>query len=234
MRNEEQTVDAAEIARFAKHAESWWDIDGPLKTLHDINPARLEWIEQYVTLQGLHVLDIGCGGGVLSEGLAKKGAIVTGLDVEEGALQTARAHAKKEQLDIHYVCEPVECFESPQFDVVTCLEMLEHVDNPERVIHSAARLLKPGGTLFLSTLNRTAKAYALAIVAAEYVLSLLPRQTHTFERFIRPSELAKTVREAGLSPVGMTGLAYNPFSRKALLQSEEIQVNYLLAAQKPD
>lgn len=148
MKNEEHTVDSAEIARFAKHAESWWDVDGPLKTLHDINPARVEWIERYVTLSGRQVLDIGCGGGVLSEALARKGALVTGLDVEEGALHTAREHAEREKLKIHYVCEPIEQFESPPFDVITCLEMLEHVDNPEVVIHSAARFLKPGGILF--------------------------------------------------------------------------------------
>ena len=228
----ENTVDPLEIARFAKHAEHWWDKEGPLKTLHDINPVRLDWIQQFIQLPGLRVLDIGCGGGVLSEGLARAGASVTGLDAEEGAIFTAREHAKLEGLNVEYVCEPIETFEAPLFDAITCLEMLEHVDHPENVIQAAARLVKPGGYLFLSTLNRTAKAYAYAILGAEYILSILPRQTHTFERFIRPSELAGVVREAGLEIKGMTGLSYNPFTRKALLQAREVDVNYLLVAQK--
>ncbi|MDX2346851.1 MAG: bifunctional 2-polyprenyl-6-hydroxyphenol methylase/3-demethylubiquinol 3-O-methyltransferase UbiG [Legionella sp.] len=226
------TIDASEVARFATHANTWWDTNGPLKTLHDINPVRLDWIQKFIVLDDLNILDIGCGGGVLSEGLAKKGAHVTGLDVEAGAIQTARAHAKTHDLNIHYVCEPVEHFKAPLFDAVTCLEMLEHVDHPELIIESAARLVKPGGYVFLSTINRTARAYASVIVAAEYVLSILPRQTHTFERFIRPSELSGAVRRAGLEALDVTGLSYNPFSRKASLQATPA-VNYLLAAQKP-
>jgi len=183
------------------------------------------------------MLDIGCGGGILSEGLAHLGAHVTGLDVEEHALKTARAHAEQSNLSINYVCEPVESFvesyhEGP-FDAITCLEMLEHVEDPQRVIHSAVALLKPGGFLFLSTVNRTAKAYATVILGAEYILSLLPRQTHSFERFIRPSELASGVRQAGLDVLGVTGLDYHPFTRKAVLQEDCVDVNYLLVAEKP-
>jgi 2-polyprenyl-6-hydroxyphenyl methylase / 3-demethylubiquinone-9 3-methyltransferase len=228
------SIDPLEIERFAAHADKWWDLNGPLKTLHDINPARVDWIQQYVSLSEKTVLDIGCGGGVLSEGLAKAEARVTGLDAEPGAIDTARVHAAAESLDINYVCEPIEQFKAAQFDVVTCLEMLEHVEHPVDVIHAAVARLKPGGYLFLSTLNRTPKAYALAIVAAEYILSLLPRETHTFERFIRPSELAQVVRDEGLEVIGTTGLIYNPFTRKATLQAGQLDVNYLLVAQKPE
>jgi 2-polyprenyl-6-hydroxyphenyl methylase / 3-demethylubiquinone-9 3-methyltransferase len=231
MTTQKSTVDAAEVARFAAHADIWWDTNGPLQTLHDINPVRLAWIQQFIALPGLNVLDVGCGGGILSEGLAKAGAHVTGLDVETGAIDTARAHAKANHLNIHYVCEPVENFNAPLFDAVTCLEMLEHVEHPELIIASVARLVKPGGYVFLSTINRTARAYASVIVAAEYILSILPRQTHLFERFIRPSELARAVRREGLQVIDTAGLSYHPFSRKALLQTK-LDVNYLLAAKK--
>lgn len=235
MMKEENTIDPLEVARFAEHAEQWWDTSGPLKTLHDINPVRLEWIQQFVKLPELNVLDIGCGGGILCEGLAKKGAQVTGLDVEHGAIKTAQAHAIAENLEITYVCEPVEKFEAATlFDSITCLEMLEHVEHPEAIIHATSRLIKPGGYVFFSTVNRTARAYAEVILAAEYILALLPRQTHIFERFIRPSELATVVRDSGLDVIGITGLSYNPFSRKAALQAEKVDVNYLLVAQKTE
>ncbi len=232
MTTKNSTVNPSEVARFAQHAKHWWDVNGPLKTLHDINPTRIHWIEQYVTLRGLTCLDVGCGGGILCEGLAQKGAIVTGLDVEAGAIETARHHAATEKLSIQYVCEPVESFQAPCFDVVTCLEMLEHVEHPEIVIAALTRFVKPGGYVFLSTINRTLRAYATVILGAEYILSLLPRQTHTFEQFIRPSELAEVVRAKGLEPVGMTGLLYNPFTRKAELKTAQVDVNYLLVAQK--
>jgi len=229
-----ETTDPLEIARFAQHSKQWWQPDGAFKTLHDINPARLDWIKQYIEPKNLRMLDVGCGGGILSEGLARLGATVTGLDVEEQALETAREHAKASSLSIKYVCEPVESFEAEPFDAITCLEMLEHVEDPRMVIDSAVALLKPGGFLFLSTVNRTAKAYATVILAAEYVLSLLPRQTHSFERFIRPSELASSVRKAGLDVLGVTGLDYNPFNREAVLREDHVDVNYLLVAQKPE
>ncbi|MCH9756734.1 MAG: bifunctional 2-polyprenyl-6-hydroxyphenol methylase/3-demethylubiquinol 3-O-methyltransferase UbiG [Gammaproteobacteria bacterium] len=232
MMKEKNTINPQEVARFAQHASHWWDTNGPLKTLHDINPVRLDWIQQYIEPAELNILDIGCGGGILCEGLAKCGAKLTGLDVEKGAIDTARHHAAAEKLDIDYVCEPVETFDAPLFDAVTCLEMLEHVDNPEMIIQAAARLVKPGGYVFLSTINRTARAYAELIVGAEYILSLLPHQTHAFEQFIRPSELAGAVRRTGLDVVGMTGLLYNPFTRKARLQVGQVEVNYLLVAQK--
>ncbi|MDF1683109.1 MAG: bifunctional 2-polyprenyl-6-hydroxyphenol methylase/3-demethylubiquinol 3-O-methyltransferase UbiG [Legionellaceae bacterium] len=228
-----ETMDPLEIARFAQHAEQWWQPDGAFKTLHDINPTRLDWICKYITPQNLKMLDIGCGGGILTEGLAKLGANITGLDVEEHALKTARAHAEASNVSIEYVCEPVELFDGGPFDAITCLEMFEHVEDPEIVIRAAVDLLKPGGYLFLSTVNRTAKAYATVILGAEYILSLLPRQTHSFERFIRPSELASSVRQTGLDVMGVTGLDYNPFSRESKLQEGCVDVNYLLVAQKP-
>lgn len=228
-----ETTDPLEIARFAQHADQWWQPDGVFKTLHDINPVRLDWINQYIEPKDLSILDIGCGGGILSEGLARLGADVIGLDMEEQTLNIARAHAAASNLSIRYVCEPVESFEGGPFDAITCLEMLEHVEEPESVIRAAMDLLKPGGFLFLSTINRTVKAYATVILAAEYVLSLLPRQTHCYERFIRPSELASAVRQAGLDVVAVTGLDYHPFSRKASLREDEVDINYLLVAQRP-
>lgn len=225
------TVDAVEVAKFAQHAARWWDTEGPLKTLHDINPARLKFIQKFIELTNRSVLDVGCGGGVLSESLACNGAIVTGLDVEPDAIAAAKKHAKEHQLQIKYVCKPIEDYEASSFDFITCMEMLEHVPDPQLVIEHCARLLKPDGYLFLSTINRTAKAYASVIVAAEYILRLLPRQTHDFDKFLKISELAAMVRTAGLEMVGMCGIAYNPFTRVASLQ-DAISVNYLMACRK--
>lgn len=221
------TVDELEIAKFAIHASHWWDVDGPLKTLHDINPARLSLIQNTISLSGLRVLDVGCGGGILSEAIAKCGATVTGLDVEPEALACARAHALQQQLAINYVCQPIETYCEDAFDVITCMEMLEHVSEPEWVIQHCARLLKEGGYLFLSTLNRTLKSYATAIVAAEYALGLLPRQTHDFKKFIKPAELAHMVRRAGLDVIKIAGLGYNPIASSAVL-SDSVDVNYFL------
>ncbi|CDZ79092.1 3-demethylubiquinone-9 3-methyltransferase [Legionella massiliensis] len=226
------TVDSQEIAKFAQHAAHWWDKNGPLKTLHDINPARIEYILSYQDLAKKTVLDVGCGGGILSEAMAAAGAQVNGLDVASDALAVAEEHAKKSRLAINYVCSPIEDYEAKAFDIVTCMEMLEHVQEPQLVIEHCARLLKPEGYLFLSTINRTLKAYATAVVAAEYILGLLPRQTHDFAKFIKPSELASMVRNAGLEFCGMVGMSYNPISRTAKLV-ESVEVNYLLACYKP-
>ena len=225
------TVDVLEVSKFAQLATQWWNTEGPLKTLHDINPARIQFVRKFTELRAQHILDVGCGGGILAEGLASRGSIVTGLDVEPDAIAAAKSHAEGQQLQLNYVCQPIEQYEEGPFDTVTCMEMLEHVPEPELVIEHCARLLKPGGYLFLSTINRTIKAYASAIVAAEYVLKLLPRQTHDFEKFIKPSEMAAMVRGAGLEMVGMEGMAYNPFTRVATLQ-DSISVNYLLACRK--
>ncbi|MFA5959751.1 MAG: bifunctional 2-polyprenyl-6-hydroxyphenol methylase/3-demethylubiquinol 3-O-methyltransferase UbiG [Tatlockia sp.] len=226
------TVDINEINKFATLSKQWWNKNGALKTLHDINPVRLQFIEDAIHLPQKTVLDVGCGGGILSEALAKKGAIVTGLDAEEEAIAVARKHAEKKQLALHYVATPIEDFTAQAFDVVVCMEMLEHVVNPQTVITHCARLLKPGGLLFLSTINRTLKAYAGAIVAAEYVLGLLPRQTHDFAKFIKPSELLSMARQEGFALKTMQGLGYNPFTRKAALQSS-VDINYLVCCVKP-
>ena len=226
------TIDSQEIAKFAQHAKDWWDKEGPLKTLHDINSARLEFINDYYPLAHKTVLDVGCGGGILCEGMAKRKAKVTGLDVEIAAIEAAKAHAKSNQLAISYHCWPIEDYETEVFEVVTCMEMLEHVNEPQLVINHCARLLKPGGYLFLSTINRTLKAYTTAILAAEYLLGLLPRQTHDFQKFIKPSELVAMTRIAGLEFKGMAGMAYNPLSRSARL-TDSVDVNYLVSCFKP-
>lgn len=230
--NNKTTIDSREIEKFAKLSDNWWDKDGALKTLHDINPARLLFIAKSVDLSGKRVLDVGCGGGILSESMAEKGAMVTGIDAECEAINTATAHAKESKLSINYICSPIEDFDEPQFDVVTCMELLEHVTAPQVVISHCARLLKPGGYLLVSTINRTLKAYATAIIAAEYVLGLLPKQTHDYEKFLKPSELAGMARYAGLEMTGMRGMAYNPLTRAADLQ-DSVSVNYLMSFFKP-
>lgn len=226
------TADAQEIAKFAQHANDWWDKEGAFKTLHDINPARIEFIKQYYDLKQKRVLDIGCGGGILAEAMAAEGAQVSALDAEIETLNAAKEHSKISQLSIDYHCCLIEDYDALAFDAITCLEMLEHVQDPQLVIHHAVRLLKPGGYLFLSTINRTVKAYLTVIVAAEYCLQLLPRQTHDFNKFIKPSELAAMARIAGLELVSMSGMAYNPFNRIATLQ-DSVAVNYLMAFLKP-
>lgn len=225
------TIDKLEIEKFAQYAQNWWDTEGPLKTLHDINPARLAFIQQYITLRGVHLLDVGCGGGILAEAMAKAGALVTGLDVVPDAIKTAQAHALTQNLTIDYVCQPIETYAAASFDHITCMEMLEHVAHPNQVIAQCTRLLKPGGYLFLSTLNRTVTAYLSAIIAAEYVLKLLPRQTHDFDKFIKPHELAGMVRTCGLDVVAISGLAYHPLTRQATL-TKGVSVNYLLVCKK--
>jgi 2-polyprenyl-6-hydroxyphenyl methylase/3-demethylubiquinone-9 3-methyltransferase len=232
--NKKTTIDDLEIAKFSQHATEWWDPEGPLKTLHDINATRLAFIFKHADVSGKKILDIGCGGGILCEGLSMAGASVFGLDAEPNAIAAARAHALKQGLLIQYDAEPVEQYctdRSGVFDVITCMEMLEHVTSPAVVIQHAARLLKPDGLLFLSTINRTLKAYALAIVAAEYVLNILPRQTHDYEKFIKPSELAQMAREAGLEMLSMAGLDYHPFTRRASLV-RDVDVNYLMVCRK--
>lgn len=229
----ESTIDTLEVAKFAEHATEWWNTVGPLKTLHDINPARMEFVEKCSTLADLHVLDVGCGGGILSEAMALKGAIVTGIDVEPDAIAAAKAHAKDSQLQINYQCVPIELLDTNQFDLITCMEMLEHVPEPQLVIEHCARLLKPGGYLCLSTINRTIHAYAGVIIAAEYMLGLLPRQTHDYEKFIKPSELAAMVRSVGLETVSLSGMTYNPLTRVAALH-DSINANYLLCCHKID
>lgn len=225
------SVDPGEIARFDGMAEHWWDKDGECKPLHDITPLRLEYLEQRAGLAGQRVIDVGCGGGILSEAMAHRGAEVTGIDLGEAALAAARRHQQESGLDIDYQCISAEQMaeKSPgAFDVVVCFEMLEHVPEPESVIRACARLVRPGGHVLFSTLNRNPKAWALAIVGAEYVLGMLPKGTHSYQRFIRPSELARWSRQAGLEIRDTTGLLYNPLMRRYRLSARDIDVNYFL------
>jgi 2-polyprenyl-6-hydroxyphenyl methylase/3-demethylubiquinone-9 3-methyltransferase len=223
----DSTVDQQEINKFSQHANDWWNTQGPLKTLHDINEARLEFVAQHFELLGSALLDLGCGGGVFSEALAKAGATVTGIDAELEAIRIAKAHASSEQLSIEYQCILVEEFEHEVFDAITCMEMLEHVQNPSLVLEHCRRLLRPNGTLVLSTINRGVKSYASAVIAAEYVLGILPKQTHDYKKFIKPSELAVMARTAGFTLKKIQGLTYNPFTRQAHL-SKDVGVNYLM------
>jgi len=228
-------VNPAETAKFDRLASRWWDDAGESRPLHDLNPVRLAYVAERVNLRGARVLDVGCGGGILSEALAASGANVTGIDLAPRVLEVARLHLLESGHTVDYREISVEALaeESPgTFDVITCMEMLEHVPDPASIIAACASLLKPGGRLFLSTLNRTPAAFALAIVGAEYALKLLPRGTHHYAQFIRPSELARSLRASGFELEDLRGLAYNPFSRRARLISNTA-VNYLACAYKP-
>lgn len=228
MNHIESTVDDQEVSKFAQHAGDWWDLNGPLKTLHDINPARLEFIRQHITLDSSRILDVGCGGGILSSAMVKAGAEVVGIDAESHAIEAAKTHAQNNNLQVDFIATPIEEYDSQPFDAVTCMEMLEHVQNPELVLEHCKRLLKPEGILMVSTISRTMKAYASAILAAEYVLGLLPRQTHDYAKFILPSELAAIARQVGLSLVDLQGMSYNPITGRASL-TPDVSVNYLMA-----
>lgn len=229
-------ADSQELARFSDVAPRWWDAQGPMRPLHDLNPVRLAFIAERTRLAGARVADIGCGGGILSESLARAGASVTAVDLAEDALDVARLHALEVGLEIDYVLESAEALAeraAGSFDAVTCMEMLEHVPDPLAILRACARLLKPGGQLFVSTLSRTPKAFALGIVGAEYVLGLLPRGTHRYERFIRPSELRRGLIDVGLTDLAFRGLSYNPYTRSAQLV-DDLAVNYLACARLPD
>jgi 2-polyprenyl-6-hydroxyphenyl methylase/3-demethylubiquinone-9 3-methyltransferase len=227
----------AELDKFSALAASWWDPQGELKTLHDINPLRLDWIrDQTGGLDGLDVLDVGCGGGLLSEAMAAEGARVTGIDLAQESLQIARLHGHESGVQVQYECVSAEDFADRQpgrFDLVTCMELLEHVPDPASVVRACGQLVKPGGGVCFSTLNRTPRSFALAIVAAEYLLRLLPRGTHQYERFITPSELASAARAAGLEVTSLSGLGYQPLTRHYHLTADT-GVNYLMATRRPD
>ena len=230
-----QNVDHDEREKFDAIATGWWDPEGPFRPLHDLNPARLKFVAERCGLDGARVVDVGCGGGILAESLAASGARVTGIDVAPRVLATARLHLHESGFDIDYqeiMAEDFAAARAEEFDVVTCMEMLEHVPDPASVVTAAARLLKPGGHAFFSTLNRTPLAFALGIVGAEHIARLLPRGTHRYDRFIRPSELSSWLRGAGLEVRDIVGLHYNPLLRSVMLGGN-VQVNYLVHAHKP-
>jgi len=235
--NTEQTLnlDPEELAKFERMAQSWWDPKGDFRPLHEMNPLRLEYISERAPLAGAKVLDAGCGGGILCEAMARRGARVTGLDLGETALEVARQHAQQENLEIEYLETAVETLATERestYDVVCCLEMLEHVPDPGKVVQACARLARPGGQLFFSTLDRNPRSWLFAIVGAEYVLRLLPRGTHDYARFIRPAELAAALRDSGLLLQEFKGMKYNPFSHRFSL-SADTRVNYLAHASRP-
>lgn len=228
-------VDAAEVAKFEALASRWWDPESEFKPLHEINPLRLDFIDARAGLAAKKVLDVGCGGGILSESMAHRGADVTGIDLGESPLGVARLHAEASGVSVTYRNISVEALAAEQagrYDVVTCMEMLEHVPDPASVIRACSKLVRPGGYVFFSTLNRTPKSYAFAILGAEYVLKLLPRGTHDYAKFIRPSEMACWSRESGLEVREQTGLTYNPLTRRYRLVANDVSVNYMMYCRK--
>ncbi|MFY9180060.1 MAG: bifunctional 2-polyprenyl-6-hydroxyphenol methylase/3-demethylubiquinol 3-O-methyltransferase UbiG [Venatoribacter sp.] len=228
-------VDTAEISKFENLATRWWDLEGEFKPLHEINPLRTNYIDSHAPLAGQKVLDVGCGGGILSEAMALRGAEVTGIDMGEANLNTAKLHALESGVKVDYQLIAVEDLAAQQpesFDVVTCLEMLEHVPNPQSIIQACAALVKPGGKLVFSTINRNPKSYLFAVIGAEYLLRLVPTGTHDYHKFIKPSELTTWCRNAGLSVKHMTGMTYNPISKSYGLKEYDVDVNYLLVAEK--
>ncbi|MBK9595174.1 MAG: bifunctional 2-polyprenyl-6-hydroxyphenol methylase/3-demethylubiquinol 3-O-methyltransferase UbiG [Rhodocyclales bacterium] len=231
-----RNADQAELDKFSELAHRWWDPESEFKPLHDINPLRLDWIDREVGLVGKKVLDVGCGGGILAESMATRGALVTGIDLSDKALSVARLHLLESGRKVDYrkiSAEELAAGMPDAFDIVTCLEMLEHVPDPASTVRACARLVRPGGRVFFSTINRNPKAYLFAVVGAEYVLNLLPRGTHDYTRFIRPAELARYCRDAGLAGEEVIGMTYNPFSKTYALGADT-DVNYLMRTRRDD
>jgi 2-polyprenyl-6-hydroxyphenyl methylase/3-demethylubiquinone-9 3-methyltransferase len=229
-------VDQAELQKFDELAHRWWDPGGAMRPLHELNPLRLAWIDRHAQLAGKRVVDVGCGGGILAEAMAARGADVLGIDLAPAPLRVAALHARQSRVQVEYREASAEALaaELPgAFDVVTCMEMLEHVPQPDSTVAACTRLARPGGWVFFSTINRNPKAFLLAIVGAEYVLRLLPRGTHEYEKFIKPSELAALARSAGLQLVELIGMTYNPLTRRFALGADT-DVNYLMALRKPE
>lgn len=228
-------VDPAELEKFSELAHRWWDPNSEFRPLHEINPLRLDYIDRIAALDGKSVVDVGCGGGILAEAMAARGALVTGIDLADKPLKVAQLHLLESGQKVEYRRIAVEDLarEAPAtFDVVTCMEMLEHVPDPAAVVHACAALLKPGGHAFFATLNRNPKSYLFAIIGAEYILNMLPRGTHDYERFIKPSELSSVCRSAGLEVDDLIGMTYNPFTKVYALEADT-DVNYILSTRKP-
>ncbi len=231
-----ENVHQHEIEKFGSQAERWWDPQGEFKTLHDINPLRINFIKDYANLQDMRVVDVGCGGGILTEGLAKQGADALGIDLSEELIDIADLHGLESGIKATYkkISAEVLAEQEPEsFDYVTCMEMLEHVPDPASIISACAKMVKPGGMVFFSTLNRVPKAYLLAIVAAEHLLKMVPKGTHEYKTFIKPSELSQSARIAGLELQGMVGIEYNPFNKRFRL-GKDIDVNYIAAFKRAD
>lgn len=233
---QQANVDLNEVAKFEALASRWWDKNSEFKPLHDINPLRANYINERAQLANKKVIDVGCGGGILSEALAEFGAQVKGIDMGEAPLSVARLHLEESQLNIDYeriTAEDIAIREAGQYDVVTCLEMLEHVPDPASVIKACMTLVKPGGHVFFSTINRNPKSYLFAIIGAEYILNLLPKGTHDYKKFIQPAELSHYARQANLDVIHMTGMTYNPITKHYKLNDKDVSVNYLMHTQKP-
>ena len=228
-------ADPLELQKFSDLAHRWWDPSSEFRPLHEINPLRLEWINARAPLAGKAVLDIGCGGGILAESMARKGANVTGIDLSEKALKVADLHSLESGVQVRYElisAEDMAAREAGRYDVVTCMEMLEHVPDPAAIVHACAALVKPGGQVFFSTINRNPKSYVYAVLGAEYILRLLPRGTHDYAKFITPAELAQYIRNGGLSLDALKGMGYNPLTKVYSL-NQDTSVNYLVAASRP-
>lgn len=233
--NTSLNVDRSEIAKFEALASRWWDASGDFKPLHEINPLRANYIDQHSPVHDRRLVDVGCGGGILAEAMARRGAHVTGIDMGEAPLAVARLHQLESGLEVDYrhgTAEELAAEKPESFDIVCCLEMLEHVPDPASVVSACAALATPGGDLYFSTINRNPKAFLFAIVGAEHILRLLPAGTHEYEKFIRPSELAQWIRDAGLQLEGMTGLTYNPLTGRYRLVENDVSVNYMMRASK--
>ena len=229
-------IDPAEIAKFEELASRWWDRNSEFKPLHDINPLRVGYIDRHAPLAGKKVLDVGCGGGILSESMAQRGAEVTGIDMGAAPLKVAKLHGLESGVTVNYqqiTAEEMAEAHPNSFDVVTCMEMLEHVPDPASVVHACAKMVKPGGMVFFSTLNRNPKSYLFAILGAEQLLKLVPQGTHDFNKFIRPSELACWIRQSGLSTKDITGMTYNLLTKQYKLDADDVDVNYMVATVKP-
>lgn len=233
--NTSTNVDPAEIAKFETLASRWWDKNGEFKPLHEINPLRSNYIDQRSPVAGKNLLDVGCGGGILCEAMAQRGATVNGIDMGEAPLSVAELHQLESGVTVNYrqiTAEDLAAQEAGQYDIVTCLEMLEHVPDPGSVIKACAALVRPGGDLYFSTINRNPKSYLFSIIGAEYILRLLPKGTHDYDKFIKPSELGHWIREAGLQLQHITGMTYNPITKKYRLNEDDVAVNYLVHTRK--